>query len=490
MSFFSSIRVKVFFGLFLLQFVALSATGYMLFSIAKNEYFRKFQNHVLSNVKNVALTLNADEHDRIARGDIEGSESYRQYMEYFRKVKESEPYITYLYSVRYDPHDDTLVYVLDGNVFSNDTVWVESAQFGLFFEVMNDGSLVVHYNSEVYSRDFQMDSMGKTLPVSITQDHTHPVLTIGSDFKIEILQLHPLQIRALGEQIDTESHGKKLEWKFGDVDCPTDINITEAGKAISVPGEEYVSDLEDIQNLKKFIKANQHAVDPSPGWTNFGEVLHGYGMIQDENGGVHGAVVAEVYTKELQAFRASIERTIVIGFLVTSGVTLVMSLLFAQYLLRPIKKLTEGVSDLADGNLDTAVHMDRKDEFGQLASNFNTMIRKLKAAHSETEDLTNQLRATVESYSKFVPHEFLRQLGYHRIVEVRLGDHIERKMTALFADIRSFTTLSEQMSPQETFDFINEYLGNVGPVITKHSGFIDSARPKTSIFKLGFAKTW
>jgi two-component system sensor histidine kinase ChiS len=43
----------------------------------------------------------------------------------------------------------------------------------------------------------------------------------------------------------------------------------------------------------------------------------------------------------------------------------------------------------------------------------------------------------------------------------------------LFSDIRSFTTLSEGMTPKENFDFLNEYLSRVGPVIRQHQGFID-----------------
>ena len=46
-------------------------------------------------------------------------------------------------------------------------------------------------------------------------------------------------------------------------------------------------------------------------------------------------------------------------------------------------------------------------------------------------------------------------------------------MTILFSDIRNFTTLSEQMTPDENFAFINAYLERMGPVIRDHNGFID-----------------
>ncbi|MEQ9484275.1 response regulator [Coleofasciculus sp. F4-SAH-05] len=77
------------------------------------------------------------------------------------------------------------------------------------------------------------------------------------------------------------------------------------------------------------------------------------------------------------------------------------------------------------------------------------------------------------AYGRFIPQEFLRFLGYESIVDVRLGDQVQQEMSIMFADIRNFTTLSESMSPQENFNFLNSYLKQVGPIIRKHQGFID-----------------
>lgn len=86
--------------------------------------------------------------------------------------------------------------------------------------------------------------------------------------------------------------------------------------------------------------------------------------------------------------------------------------------------------------------------------------------------LTRQVSLT-KSYSRFVPEEILRFLGKDSIVDVQLGDQTQQDMTILFSDIRSFTSLSEAMTPQESFNFINAYLRRVGPVIRNHQGFID-----------------
>lgn len=83
------------------------------------------------------------------------------------------------------------------------------------------------------------------------------------------------------------------------------------------------------------------------------------------------------------------------------------------------------------------------------------------------------LSLTNTAYSRFVPIEFLSLLGKKSIVDVGLADHIQRDMTILFSDIRSFTTISENMLPEENFQFINSFLSQLGPTIREHDGFID-----------------
>ncbi|MGL4376766.1 MAG: adenylate/guanylate cyclase domain-containing protein [Microcoleaceae cyanobacterium] len=78
-----------------------------------------------------------------------------------------------------------------------------------------------------------------------------------------------------------------------------------------------------------------------------------------------------------------------------------------------------------------------------------------------------------KSYGRFVPHQFLYFLGHESILDVKLGDQIQKEMSVLFADIRDFTELSEKMTPAENFKFINAYLRRMEPCITAHNGFID-----------------
>jgi len=100
----------------------------------------------------------------------------------------------------------------------------------------------------------------------------------------------------------------------------------------------------------------------------------------------------------------------------------------------------------------------------------------LQAQRTTIEDakaLNRRLLDLNEAFKKYVPREFLKLLEKESIVDVKLGDNVQKTMTVLFSDIRSFTTLSESMSPQENFNFINGYLQQMEPMISKNGGFID-----------------
>ncbi|WP_353571266.1 adenylate/guanylate cyclase domain-containing protein [Candidatus Albibeggiatoa sp. nov. BB20] len=100
-------------------------------------------------------------------------------------------------------------------------------------------------------------------------------------------------------------------------------------------------------------------------------------------------------------------------------------------------------------------------------------ITERKKVEEERIRFTEELYELNLAYQRFVPQEFLKLLDKAKVTDIQLGDHVEKEMTILFADIRDFTRLSEQMTPQENFNFINAYLGEMEPIIRKHGGFID-----------------
>ncbi len=96
-----------------------------------------------------------------------------------------------------------------------------------------------------------------------------------------------------------------------------------------------------------------------------------------------------------------------------------------------------------------------------------------KKAEAERRKFTSQLFQLNLASSRFVPRQFLQFLNKESIVDVKLGDQVQKEMSVLFADIRDFTTLSESMTPQDNFNFINAYLSRMEPAINENHGFID-----------------
>jgi adenylate cyclase len=100
-------------------------------------------------------------------------------------------------------------------------------------------------------------------------------------------------------------------------------------------------------------------------------------------------------------------------------------------------------------------------------------ITERKKAEAEKTKFTSELFALNEAFARFVPRQFLQFLEKDSIVDVKVGDHVQKEMSVLFADIRDFTTLSESMTPEQNFKFINAYLSRMEPAIVENQGFID-----------------
>ena len=101
------------------------------------------------------------------------------------------------------------------------------------------------------------------------------------------------------------------------------------------------------------------------------------------------------------------------------------------------------------------------------------LTKQFAGALSRSEQLTESLSLINESLRRFVPKEFLNLLRKESITDIELGNHTEEAMAVMFLDIRSFTSLSEELSPTENFAFINSFLSRMGPVVRRHGGFVD-----------------
>jgi two-component system sensor histidine kinase ChiS len=108
-----------------------------------------------------------------------------------------------------------------------------------------------------------------------------------------------------------------------------------------------------------------------------------------------------------------------------------------------------------------------------LASEDNPVLKILDLPVDPESILPAAEDANSIALMRFVPKEFLRILNKESAADLRLGDHVKKDMTIFFSDIRAFTSLSEGLTPEENFKFINSYLARVVPVVNAYGGFVD-----------------
>lgn len=131
---------------------------------------------------------------------------------------------------------------------------------------------------------------------------------------------------------------------------------------------------------------------------------------------------------------------------------------------------------LNKGHLSGILYLENNLTSGVFTQNRLTMLNLLAAQMIISIDIARLYKEMADlnkKYSLFIPSEFLRLLGKKSIMDVKLGDHVQKYMTVMFCDVRSFTSRSEGMTPGQNFDYINSLLSFLEPVISKHHGVID-----------------
>lgn len=147
---------------------------------------------------------------------------------------------------------------------------------------------------------------------------------------------------------------------------------------------------------------------------------------------------------------------------VTLVASLVMALMAARFINRPVQALRQAMARVGTGDLDVAVPVRSTDELGELNEHFNAMVRDLRRA-SRIGELFGRYVSPVVAR-----HALERGIAFGGAVV---------HATAMFADLRGFTALTEHQPPAAVVELLNDYYaivervcGDEGGVITQFLG--------------------
>ncbi|MFC1679379.1 adenylate/guanylate cyclase domain-containing protein [Elusimicrobiota bacterium] len=153
-----------------------------------------------------------------------------------------------------------------------------------------------------------------------------------------------------------------------------------------------------------------------------------------------------------------------LGLLVVAATALLLSLgaswKGAQTFTRPLAELAAAVRRVGQGDLETEVKPEGRDEVAEVGRAVNEMIRGLKEGLFVKKTFKRYLAASV--VDKILEDPSALELG---------GE--ERELTVFFSDMSGFTELSERMDPKGLVELINEYLGAMTDSIFLQEGTLD-----------------
>jgi class 3 adenylate cyclase/HAMP domain-containing protein len=207
---------------------------------------------------------------------------------------------------------------------------------------------------------------------------------------------------------------------------------------------------------------------PSAGVVNSIDGIWGYSVIPVYNsrGEIAGMFELGLDMTSHQIRNTRLQREISLIAALISLITLLALTAVMSVIVRRLSLMAKVLAAIGGGNYKARVTYRAKDELGRVSRGLNNMAEELQ---KQFEYITRLNKSSI----RFVPVQFMEHLGVKDITKMKLGDNVQRDLTVLFFDIRSFSISSEMMPARENFLFINEILGVAGPILRKHNGFVD-----------------
>ena len=116
-----------------------------------------------------------------------------------------------------------------------------------------------------------------------------------------------------------------------------------------------------------------------------------------------------------------------VAALISIPAAVVLAIVVARYITRPLQRLTVATQQMAEGTFDVDVSIERRDEVGRLAQSFSTMATRVGDAHAE-------MRGLVASVSHDLKTPLTSILGFAQALRDDGGDAEARRMGGVIHD--------------------------------------------------------
>lgn len=156
-------------------------------------------------------------------------------------------------------------------------------------------------------------------------------------------------------------------------------------------------------------------------------------------------------------FLGDIIRTHRDNLLISGGIVLfgILAIIFlSREISKPLIKLAYQIDEIKQFHLDNPIDT-------------TSSIREIYLISNATK----RMQEAIQTFSFYVPKELVQKLITQGIA-LELGGKT-KEMTVFFSDIVDFTTISEEISPDQLMLQLSEYLDEISKVLLAHQGTID-----------------
>jgi adenylate cyclase len=191
----------------------------------------------------------------------------------------------------------------------------------------------------------------------------------------------------------------------------------------------------------------------------FGLTLSGYAPVKNHAGQSLAVLGVDVNASRMDQIRREVLRDVAVSFGLTILLLAGVASIVGRNLREPLSRIMDATTAISGGELDTRIGLHRNDELGLMSRHIDWMATQLQEREFIHEIFGRFLSSEIAA-------EVLRQGG-----QLKLGGE-ERVVSVLLMDLRGYSTISEQLSPQQVVHILNTYLGAMNEIIDEHNGSV------------------
>jgi HAMP domain-containing protein len=159
-------------------------------------------------------------------------------------------------------------------------------------------------------------------------------------------------------------------------------------------------------------------------------------------------IYMDLEPKDLAVFNY-VKRAVIYAVTALILVTLLLYYTIRKELFEPLHCLSQGVREVAVGNLDRKIDIQRNDEFGELAREFDTMTEVLRKREEENKELLRSLKDKWIEAEEKSHIDYLTGLENHRSFQgqftsaISLASRDNSELSIIFCDLDNFKSFND-----------------------------------------------